>query len=134
MTKEREIIIQNKLIAENCDINIYHCQSGSAHLISCSSTVKFMLSCLEDDFLHISLVRGQGNLEHTFHFYLPQWIDFDFYHIQGLSLKNYGTMYILKVPPGIPGWELRVKAANLGMNSQIRDIIIADEGYDFPAF
>jgi len=129
MNKEKEIIIQNQLITEKRDINIYHRDSGSAHMISYNSSVKLMLKRAEDgDFLHISLVSGPEELEHTSFIYIPLWMDFEFTNINRIMLNRFGDRNLLKIPPGLLNWELRLFQTNHNHNSLTGKITIGDEG------
>ena len=135
MNKDREIIIQNRLVADKRDINVYHRESGSAHMISYNSSVKLMLRPTEDeDFLHISLVSGPGDLKHTIFFYIPLWVDFEFLNISGITLNRFGERNLLKIPPGLSNWQLRLTHTNYSNDSQIDEITIGDERYNFPTF
>ena len=79
MAKEISITIENKLVREKRDLNVYHHSSGSAHMIRHNDSLTFPLrSSIEDDYLHISLVSGPGHLENKSVVNLPSWTDFEF--------------------------------------------------------
>ena len=63
MAKEINITIENKLVMEKRDMNVYHHSTRSAHMISFDSSITLPLrSVMGDDYLHISIVTGPGNL------------------------------------------------------------------------
>jgi len=106
-----EITIDNKLIAEKRDISVYHHATQSAHIISPNSRIILPLGKVgEDDYLHISLVRGPGNLSSDCLIHLPGWVNFRFHSRGDVVITHADGRTSIKVPPGPPIWELEITA------------------------
>jgi len=140
MAEKIEITVENKLLAERRDINVYHHSSKSAHIISHNSTITLPLGSNGDkDYLHISVVKGPGYLEKNCLINVPSWVDFDFTsreNITGISIYHShdpdGARAVLKIPPGPPAWELKItRPTNPASNSQFAkksDYVIIGDG------
>lgn len=110
MAKEISITIENRLLIEKRDMNIYHHSTKSAHMISYDSSIALPLKLVtEDDYLHISIVSGPGDLENKSVVNLPSWVNFEFTsggkdvivtHSEGRTL--------LRIPPGPTTWEIKI--------------------------
>lgn len=110
MTKGINVRIENKLIMEKRDMNVYHHSTRSAHMISHDSSITLPLkTVIEDDYLHISIVSGAGNLEYKSVISLPSWIDFELSSARDASIAHSGDRILLKIPPGPPTWQLTMK-------------------------
>ncbi|MCK4761658.1 MAG: hypothetical protein KAW12_05615 [Candidatus Aminicenantes bacterium] len=109
MAKKINITVQNKLVLGKRDMNIYHHSSRSAHMISFNSSIKLPLRpVIEDDYLHISIVSGPGQLENSSVVNLPAWADFEFSSQDNVSVTHSGGRTLLKIPPSLPLWQLKV--------------------------
>lgn len=109
MSEVVEITIDNKLITEKRDISVYHHGAQSAHIISPNSSIILPLGKDgEDDYLHISLVRGPGNLSRDCGINLPWWVDFRFHSKGDVVITHEDGRTLLKIPPGPPIWELKI--------------------------
>ena len=128
MTGEFDITVENKLIREKRDINVYHQSTRSAHIISRSSSITLPLrTIVEDDYLYISVVRGPGNLWKESVINLPSWADFEFSLEGKVVITHSGNRTLLKVPPGPPTWQLKMTRPNESSIVQKSDhIIIGD--------
>lgn len=112
MTKSIDVIIENKLIAEKRDMNVYHHASRSAHMISHNSSITLPLrSVVEDDYLHISIVSGPGKLEKNCVVSLPSWLDFQLSSAGDATISRADGRTYLKIPPGPPVWQLKMTRA-----------------------
>ncbi len=110
MAKAFDITVENKLITEKRDINIYHHATRSAHIISHNSSITVPLAAVkEGDYLHISLVSGPGNLWSDCLIDLPTRTDFEFTSEGKLTFTHSGDRSLLKIPPGPPTWQLKIK-------------------------
>lgn len=129
MTKEINITIQNKLIMEKRDMNVYHHSTKSAHMISHDSSVTLPLkSDTEDDYLHISIVSGPGHLEGRCVVSLPSWVDFEFSSEGKLTVAHSGDRTLLKIPPGPPQWQLKMtRSFSSLMNPSSDSVTIGDD-------
>jgi hypothetical protein len=140
MPEKIEITVQNKLITEKRDINVYHHWTQSAHIISHNSSITIPLATNgEKDYLHISVVKGPGYLEKNCLINLPSWIDFDFTsreNVTGISISHsYDpdvARTILKIPPGPPAWELKITMSTRldsdGRFTKKKDRVIISDG------
>jgi hypothetical protein len=140
MPEEIEITVENKLIAEKRDLNVYHQSTQSAHIISHNSSIPLPLgSNGEKDYLHISVVKGPGYLEKNCLIDMPSWADFDFTSkesVTAISISHShdpdGARTVLKIPPGPPTWELKItRSASLDFNGQFtkkRDYVVISDG------
>ncbi len=128
MQKNIEITIRNKLTAEKRSINVYHRLSGSAHIISYNSSIAFPLGTTEeDDYLHISLVSGPGNLCRPCVMELPSWLDFNFSMEGKATIKQLGKTSVIKIPPGPPAWELKITRSSVTSDQLAGNVILSDE-------
>jgi hypothetical protein len=140
MLEEIEITVENKLVAEKRDINVYHHSTQSAHIISHNSAITLPLGTSEEnDYLHISVVKGPGYLEKFCLINFPSWADFNFTSkesVTGISINHShdpeGSRTVLKIPPGPPAWELKITRPNsLDFNGQFtkkRDYMVIGDG------
>jgi hypothetical protein len=140
MPEEIEITVENKLLAERRDINLYHHSTQSAHIISYNSTITIALGSIGDkDYLHISVVKGPGYLEKNCMINLPSWVDFDFTsreNVTGISIvhshEQSGDRTILKIPPGPPAWELKItrptSVISNGPVTKNKDYVVIGDG------
>lgn len=111
MPVEIDITIENQLVTEKRDISIFHHSTRSAHFISYNSSITLPLrSDGEDDYLHISVVSGPGNLWIDCVIKVPSWANFEFSSEGKLTVihPNDGPGTLLKIPPGPPTWELKI--------------------------
>jgi hypothetical protein len=116
MPEAIEITVENKLVIEKRDLNVYHYSTQSAHIISHNSSITLPLGSNGDrDYLHISVVKGPGYLENNCLINIPSWTDFDFTSresVTGVSIthshEHSSARTIVKIPPGPPAWELKL--------------------------
>jgi hypothetical protein len=129
MTKEVNITVENKLVMEERDMNVYHHSTRSAHLISHNSSVTLPLSpVMEDDYLHISIVSGPGHLENKSVVNLPSWADFEFSSEGNITVTHSGDRTLLKIPPGLPNWQLKMtRPAASYINKSSDCVFIGDD-------
>jgi len=129
MAKEINITIENKLVMEKRDMNVYHHSTRSAHLISHDSSITLPLkSGIEDDYLHISIVSGPGKLEGNCLVNLPSWVDFELSSAGDATTAHSGDRTLLKIPPGLPKWQLRISHSLSSLINQPSDrVIIGDD-------
>ena len=109
------ITVENKLIKEKRDINVYHHSTRSAHIISHNSSITLPLKTVEkDDYLHISVVSGPGSLWKDCLIGLPSWANFEFASEGKLTLTHSDDpkRTLLKIPPGPPAWQLKMTRPN----------------------
>jgi len=128
MEKEIKITINNKLILEKRDINVYHHFTKSAHLISygCSITLPLRMVS-EDDYLHISVVSGPGRLEGNCVVNVPSWIDFELSAAGDATMVHSDNRTIIRIPAGPPTWQLKMTQAANKSIEQCADIIIVGD-------
>jgi len=112
MPEAFEIIIENQLVTGKRDLNVYVNSSRSAHIISSGSSATLTLKGAgEGDYIHVSVVKGPGDLLKETLIHIPSWLDFQCDAPAGLGLNHLhnpeGDMIQLKIPPG-PVWELKV--------------------------
>jgi hypothetical protein len=140
MPEEIEITVENKLLAEKRDINVYHHSTRTAHIISHNSSIALPLGTNgEKDYLHISVVKSPGYLEKNCLINVPSWVDFDFTCkecVTGISIthshEKSGARTVLKIPPGPPAWGLKItrptRLASKGQFTKKRDYVIIGDG------
>ena len=107
-----EVIVENKLVMEKRDLNVYHHATRSAHMISHGSSVTFpLMSALDDDYLHVSVVAGPGKLEQSCIVRVPSWVDFRLSSAGDATISRTDDWTCLTIPPGPPTWELKMTRA-----------------------
>lgn len=125
MTREIKITIENKLVMEKRDMNVYHNSSKSAHMISYNNSITLPLrSIIEDDYLHVSIVSGPGHLKGESIVSLPSWLDFEFSSREDLIVTHLGDRTLLKIPPGPPMWQIKITRRNTSLAKRTADRVI----------
>lgn len=128
MAKETNIIIENKLVLEKRDLSVYHHFARSAHMISFNRMYSLYLrAVLEDDYLHVAIVSGPGDLKGNCIVNMPSWIDFEFSLGSDISVNHVGDCTILKIPPGLPRWQLRLTRSPDTGGGEPGRVIIGDD-------
>lgn len=103
------VIVENILNKEKRGLNVYHHSSRGAHLISYGSSVTLPLgNTEEDDYLHISVVRGPGDLWKECLIDLPSWADIEFSSQGKVTLNHRGERTLLSIPPEPATWQLKI--------------------------
>lgn len=126
MPESYDITVENKLIPERRDINVYHHSTSSAHIISYNNSFTLPLrSTEEDDYLHISAVRGPGLIRNDCIIDLPAWADFEFSSEGKVTVFHMRDRTLLKIPPGPPSWQLKITRPG-GMPGKQKDRITVD--------
>ncbi|MCP5049436.1 MAG: hypothetical protein GY940_19860 [bacterium] len=129
MPKNFDIKVENKLTADKRGINIYHYATKDAYLISHNSSITLPLRGIEEeDYLHISIVRGPGHLWKHCWVHLPSWADFEFSSEGTVTLTHYNDRTLLKIPPGPPTWQLKMTRPSGSRSVRIHDNIIIKDG------
>ena len=128
-----EITVQNKLVAEKRDLNVYHHSARSANMISHSSSITLALRTVEgDDYLHLSVVSGPGRLRKDCVIDLPSWVDFEFSSVENGAIIHSGNRTLLKIPPGPPAWQLKITRAPGSANLPAEDYLIIGDSENVP--
>jgi len=132
MVNEINVTIENKLVTEKRDINVYHHSSRSAHMISHNRSITLPLRpYIEEDYLHISIVSGPGHLEKNCVVNLPSWIDFEFSPGGNVSVVHTGDRTVLKIPPGPPVWQLKMTRSTSPVDRSADHVIIGDDQLEY---
>ena len=125
MPEKIEITVQNKLITEKRDLNIYHHSDRCAYMISHGRSITISLGTVQDrDYLHLSIVSGPGSMEKDCWINLPSWCDFTISGLGNGDLIHSGDRTLLKISPGPPVWQLKIMPPSGHMNAPIEDYII----------
>jgi hypothetical protein len=129
MEKKINITVENKLLLDKRDMNVYHHSTRSAYMISYDSAITLPLRpLLEDDYVHISVVSGPGHLENNSVVNLPSWVDFEFSSRGDVIVTHCGDRTLLKIPPGPPTWQLKMTPSVTSLSNKLSDhIIVCDE-------
>lgn len=128
MGKEISITVENLLTIEKRHVNVYHHATRSAHMIGCESSVTRPLNTdIEGDYLHVSVVSGPGNMENRSVVSLPSWVDFEFLSAKGsVSVAHASGRTLVKIPPGLPGWQLKLTRTTESNALEKGSVIITD--------
>ncbi len=125
MAKDINLTIENKLVMEKRDMNVYHHATRSAHMISFDSSVTVPLKpVIEDDYVHISIVSGPGPLESKCMVNLPSWVDFDFFPEGNVTVTHSSNRILLKIPPGPSTWQLKMRRSATALINKLSDCVI----------
>lgn len=129
MEKEIEITVENKLVMEERDMNVYHHATKSAYIVSCGNSVTVPLRTeLENDYLHVSLISGPGYLDCNSMVSLPSWAKFEFSSMRDVTVSHSDGKMLVKIPPGLPLWELRLTRPHSPLIKQLRgSVVIGDD-------
>ncbi len=113
--KDIMIKIENKLVIEKRDMTVYHHGTRSAHMISYNSSITLPLKSTEShDYLYFSIVSGPGSMEHCSVVDLPSWLNFEFLTEGKLLVQHSDGRTLLRIPPGLPGWQLKLTRSTSG--------------------
>ena len=130
MATQIKITIQNKLVVEKRDMNIYHHATRSAHMISFDSSITLPLSLnIEEDYLHISIVGGPGRLEGNCVVNLPSWLDFEFFSKGDVTIAHSVDRILVKIPPGFPIWQMKMTRSLSSLTNRSTDRVIIGDDY-----
>lgn len=128
MGKQINITIENKLLLEERDMNVYHHSTRSAYIISHDNRVTLPLKPAEaDDFLHISIVSGPGRLESRCVINLPSCIDFELSAVGDAAVFRSGERTLLTIPPGPPNWQIKMTRSLSSFNYPSSERIIVGD-------
>jgi hypothetical protein len=123
MPKVIGITIENKLRKEKRGINVYHHATRSAHIVSYDSSITIPFETdREDDYLHISMVSGPGNLWKDCLADLPTWADFELSAEGKVTLNHSEKRTLVKIPAGPPTWQLKITRPP-GVNGTTEDTV-----------
>jgi hypothetical protein len=126
--KDIMITIENKLVIEKRDMNVYHHGTRSAHMISYNSSITLPLKTTESqDYLYFSIVCGPGSMEHPSVVNLPSWLNFELLSEGKLMVQHSDERTLLRIPPGLPGWQLKLTRANSGNKKKTAGVYIYEE-------
>ncbi len=131
MAKKINITIENRLIKEKRDMNVYHNATRSAHMIGYDSSITLPFKpALENDYLYISIVSGPGNLECKSVINLPSWVNFQFLSEVKLAVTHSDDRTFLIIHPGLPGWELKLTRPDSSDRRGDDRVIISEDPED----
>jgi len=133
MAKEINVTIENKLVLEKRDMNVYHHSTRSAHLISHNNSITLPLRpSLEEDYLHISVVSGPGHLINKSVLNLPAWADFEFSSEGKIKVVHSDDRTLLKIPPGPSTWQLKMTRSFTSIIDQAVDrVTVGDDQLEY---
>jgi len=134
MTKEINITIENKLVLEKREMNVYHHSTRSAHLISHNNSITLPLRpSVEDDYLHISVVSGPGHLINKSVLSLPSWADFELSSEgKNIIVAHSGDRTLLKIPPGPSTWQLKMTRSITAIINRSADrVTVGDDQLEY---
>jgi len=110
--------VRNNLKLEKREINVYHHSSRTSHIISYNQALSHDLKLVdENDYLHVSVVRGPGRLKNPCIVELPSFMNFRFKAAGEVSLHHSNRSIHLHIPPGPPVWELDMNLSSQSMPS-----------------
>lgn len=125
MTEQVNITVENRLITEERDINVYHYSTRSSHIISHSSSVTLPLRNTEEgDYLHISVVSGPGDLRNDCRIDLPTWVDFELSTEGKVVITHQFNKTRIRLPPGPPSWQLRITKTTASQHTKLQGTVI----------
>jgi hypothetical protein len=97
-------------------------------MISHNSSVTLPLRPVIDaDYLYISIVSGPGHMGSKSVVNLPSWVDFEFLSDGKLALIHSNDRILLKIPPGLPGWQLKLTRSCPGIRKGPHRVIISED-------
>lgn len=105
-----KMTVRNKLSKEKRDISVYHQSNRSSHIISYNSSLTQPLNIVDHhDYIHVSAISGPGHFKHPCVMNIPAWMDFEYTSAGDLFVSHSGNRTFIKIPPGFPRWELKVR-------------------------
>jgi hypothetical protein len=124
MPDKIELTVQNKLVKEKRDLNVYQHSTRSAYMISHGNSISISLGTVEDgDYLHLSIVSGPGSMEKNCWIEMPSWCDFNVSSLGNGDLTHSGNRTLLKIPPGPPVWQLKITCSSSHENAPIEHCV-----------
>jgi hypothetical protein len=142
MTEGINITVQNKLIMEKRDLNVYHHSTRSAYIISHSNSVPICMGNFEGgDFLLLSIVRGPGRMEKDCWISFPSWCFFAVSTLNDGDIFHSGDRLLVRIPAGPPLWQIKLALPLDHKNSKTDNFVVfgdpehkPDEGLEKIAF
>lgn len=103
------IVISNKLEKEKRDLTMYINTVKESHLVSAnSSRIWRAKPGAADDFLHIAVAPGPGQLKSTWILDIPSYLNVKFRSSGEFVLFHSEERTELRIPPGPPDWQIRL--------------------------
>jgi hypothetical protein len=128
-----KITIQNKLMAEKRDLNIYHHSTRSAYMISRNNSVGIDLDSRENgDYIHISIVSGPGGMEKDCWLNIPAWCFFSFSGMCNGDIFHVNQRFLVRIPPGPPVWQLKISKPAAAHTGETGDSIFIGDFEHIP--
>jgi hypothetical protein len=133
MSKKMNITIENKLVLEERDMSVYHQATRSAHMISHDSSVTLPLEpAAAEDYLYISIIGGPGHLKRVNIVDMPSWVDFEFLTEGKVGVSHSNNRTLVKIAPGLPGWQLKLKRSVFHYKGGTDRVIICEDLQENP--
>ncbi len=128
MGKIINVDIKNKLFMEEKYIYVYRHHTRTGHMISHDSSITVPLPSgrEKDDYLQLSVNGGDTPLKYRETIELPLRTDFEFSSRGSVTLVHSGSRLFLKIPPGAPGWQLKLTSSAPTPRSSAR-IVVRDD-------
>lgn len=126
--KEIIISIENNLVIEKRDLNVYHHASRGAHLIGWKSFISLPLRSVEsNDYLYFSIVGGPGAMIMKCLVNLPAWLSFEFISEGKLTVHHSEGRILLHIPSGLTGWQMKLTHSASGFRKYTGTVSISEE-------
>jgi len=127
MINKTHIQFCNNLIIEKRDMNVYHHNDKSIHLISHGNSIKIPLqSTNQKDYIHLSVAVGPGYMERENIVDLPSWLNYEFLSEGRFAAYRSDHRTLLKIPAGLPEWKLKLTLSQLPGKSAQGRVTISD--------
>ena len=122
--QEVDITVENKLAIDKREINIYHHARKSSHIISYNSTISTLLKTSEEnDYLHISVGRGPGDLKSGCSIHIPAWANFQLSNEGKVTITRTKAKTEITLPPGPPTWELKISRSEASRVNRRQEVV-----------
>lgn len=126
MNKKHKILVENNMIIERREINIYHHSRTRTFLHNYDNAVAIDLKSTDEfDYIHLSIVKGPWNLQNECLIKFPDKLDLELStnNLHGcIHFIQSGHKTLLKIPPGSPNWEVKIRNQNCLSSDNLENV------------
>ncbi len=130
MVENVSITVKNLLNMDMKYLNVVHCSTVSAHLLSSNRAIELPLGNTDiHDHIHISACSEGGNdMWKDCLIDMPFWVDFELAFDGKATLLHSGNRLHLKLPSAPPTWQLKIRRpVGNGIACSNDYVVIADK-------
>jgi hypothetical protein len=131
MEDKTDILIENNLVVEKRDLNVYHRADRGVHLIGSGSSCLLSLRTFHtQDYITLSVAIGPGYMERKNVIDLPSWLNYEFLSEGRFAVRHSGNRTFLAFPAGLPEWKLKLSLSPSQRNLSACRVTVSDDNQE----